>query len=68
MLKSSSSHGSLHGPVYLQEPPRRVGMTFQQEDRRRQELRDQEEERRLQELRSDNLAQTSFVGIGSSFL
>jgi hypothetical protein len=49
-LKASSSHGSLHGPVYLAEPPRRVGMTFQQEDRRRQELREQEEERRLQEL------------------
>lgn len=50
-LKPSGSHGSLHGPVYLQEVPRRVGMTFQQEDRRRQELRDQEEDRRLQELR-----------------
>ncbi len=51
-LKPSSSHGSLHGPVYVQEANRRVGMTFQQEERRRHELREQEEERRRQELRS----------------
>merc|ERR1711970_1298613 len=39
----STSHGELHGPVYVQEDNRRVGMTFQQEERRREELRKQEE-------------------------
>ena len=33
----------LHGPVYVQDQTRRVGMTFQQEERRREELLRQEE-------------------------
>merc|ERR1711953_1476856 len=40
----------LHGPIYVQEDNRRVGMTFQQEERRREELRKQEEEKRRQQL------------------
>merc|ERR1711887_194690 len=39
----STTHRELHGPVYVQEDNRRVGMTFQQEERRREELRKQEE-------------------------
>merc|ERR1719317_1590185 len=40
---ASTTHRELHGPVYVQEDNRRVGMTFQQEERRRDELRKQEE-------------------------
>merc|ERR1711887_244697 len=40
---AASSRHELHGPVYVQEENRRVGMTFQQEERRREELRKQEE-------------------------
>jgi len=40
---ASTTHRELHGPVYVQEDNRRVGMTFQQEERRREELRKQEE-------------------------
>merc|ERR1712142_1068168 len=40
---AATTHRELHGPVYVQEDNRRVGMTFQQEERRREELRKQEE-------------------------
>eukprot|EP00092_Neocalanus_flemingeri_P004841 GFUD01005209.1.p1 GENE.GFUD01005209.1~~GFUD01005209.1.p1 ORF type:complete len:1622 (-),score=474.54 GFUD01005209.1:150-5015(-) len=54
---ASTTRHELHGPVYVQEENRRVGMTFQQEERRREELRKQEEakqeEKRRHELEID---------------
>merc|ERR1712123_203669 len=46
---ATTSHRELHGPVYVQEENRRVGMTFQQEERRREELRKQEEAKQEEE-------------------
>jgi len=41
----------LHGPIYVQEDNRRVGMTFQQEERRREEMRKQEEAKQEEKRR-----------------
>jgi len=48
---AASSRHELHGPVYVQEENRRVGMTFQQEERRREELRKQEEAKQEEKRR-----------------
>merc|ERR1739838_364320 len=54
---AATTRHELHGPVYVEEENRRVGMTFQQEERRREELRKQEEakqeEKRRHELELD---------------
>jgi len=47
----------LHGPIYVQEDNKRVGMTFQQEERRREEMRKAEEakqeERRMMQIEEE---------------
>jgi len=50
---ATTSHRELHGPVYVQEENRRVGMTFQQEERRREELRKQEEAKQEEKRRCE---------------
>merc|ERR1719206_1475325 len=50
---ASTTHRELHGPVYVQEDNRRVGMTFQQEERRREELRKQEEAKQEEKRKLD---------------
>merc|ERR1719312_2389185 len=50
---ASTTHRELHGPVYVQEDNRRVGMTFQQEERRREELRKQEEAKQKEKRKLD---------------
>merc|ERR1712142_588936 len=48
---AATTHRELHGPVYVQEDNRRVGMTFQQEERRREEMRKQEEAKQEEKRR-----------------
>merc|ERR1712106_177197 len=50
---ATTSHRELHGPVYVQEENRRVGMTFQQEEGRREELRKQEEAKQEEKRRCE---------------
>jgi len=48
---AATTRHELHGPVYVQEENRRVGMTFQQEERRREELRKEEEAKQEEKRR-----------------
>merc|ERR1712123_384750 len=50
---AATTRHELHGPVYVQEENRRVGMTFQQEERRREELRKQEEAKQEEKRRHE---------------
>merc|ERR1712106_178207 len=50
---ATTSHRELHGPVYVQEENRRVGMTFQQEERRQEEKRRCEIELEAQQLQEE---------------
>merc|ERR1711892_119185 len=52
---AATTRHELHGPVYVQEENRRVGMTFQQEERRRHEL--ELEAQRLQEEQQRKLVE-----------